>query len=107
MKKFRGITRQPGSQTNEWRAQIVSAGKVEYLGCFASAEQAARAFDNAAFYAAQTQRSRQRKLNFPEEYAQEPFPEQTERTRQIVADLESRVPNPRRSSAQIRHFPDR
>jgi hypothetical protein len=89
----------------------VLGDKVVYLGCIASAEEAARAYDNAAFYAAQTERCRQRQLNFPEEYAQEPFPEPTERTRQVVADLESRVPNQRKSFAQsfaqIRHFPDR
>lgn len=107
MKKFRGVTHQPGSQTNQWRAQIVLGGKVEYLGSFATAEEAARAFDNAAFYAGQTGRCRRTKLNFPEDHAQEPYPPATERTLALIANLEARLPDQRKTSGQIRHFPDR
>jgi len=47
--KFLGVTddlsRNP--QSNSWRAQITKAGKVRFLGRFATGQAAARAYDNA------------------------------------------------------------
>lgn len=44
---FKGVSFH--SQTGKWRAQITVDRKQRYLGLFASAEQAARAYDEAAF----------------------------------------------------------
>lgn len=106
-RKFKGVTPQAGSEKNKWRGQIVLGGKVEYLHSWPTAEEAAKAYDNASFYAAKTGRCRRVKLNFPEAYAHEPYPPPTERTLKLVADLETRVPNRLKTCAQIRHFPDR
>jgi hypothetical protein len=105
--KLKGVTPQAGSKRNQWRAQIVIGREVEYLGCFSSSEEAAKAYDNAAFYAGQTGRCRRTELNFPEDYAQEPYPPPTERTLALIENLEARLPNQRKTSAQLRHFPDR
>jgi hypothetical protein len=73
MQKLLGITFRPKSgMRNPWKAQITRCGKSHYLGSFASAEDAARAYDNAAHYLeAWADGTNQTRLNFPKEWEQE------------------------------------
>ena len=105
-RKYKGVT-QNASKSNPWKAQINLGAKLEYLGSFPASEEAARAYDNAAFYAGRTGRCKRLKLNFPEDYASEPYPEPTEQTLEIIGDVEARMPLKPGCGAQIGYFPDR
>jgi len=59
--KYRGVSRHKGSKSKPWEAQIYIDGKREYLGYYATEEEAARAHDAEGARLGQ-------ELNFPEEW---------------------------------------
>jgi hypothetical protein len=59
--KYRGVNW--NKSNNKWQAQIMCDGKNHYLGSFADAEEAARAYDQAA----RVQHGKTAQLNFPAE----------------------------------------
>lgn len=62
---FKGVSRETGRALKKpWGAYITVAGKFRLIGRFSTAEEAARAYDSAAF----ADRGLDGYLNFPEEY---------------------------------------
>ena len=59
--KYRGIGLDKRRKTKPWRAQITIDGKMQYLGSYATEEEAARAYDAEGARLGQ-------ELNFPEEW---------------------------------------
>lgn len=62
--KYDGVRYVPkASQTNPWQARFACGGKVHHVGCYPTAEAAARAHDKAV-----VEMGADRKLNFPAEW---------------------------------------
>ena len=59
--KYRGVYRHKGKGSRPWEVQIAIDGKRQYLGYYATEEEAARAFDAKAA-------KHGRELNFPDEW---------------------------------------
>ena len=58
--KYRGVSLYKHSKSKPWRAHIKIDGKLKYLGCYATEEEAAGAYDAEAARLGQ-------ELNFPHE----------------------------------------
>lgn len=65
---YRGVTFQRALKTNPWKATILRCGINLYLGSYATAEQAARAYDNGSFHLQNFARHKQPSFNFPVDY---------------------------------------
>lgn len=87
MTKFKGVCPHP-KRSGCWFAQINCAGKNYNLGTFdieqGGEEAAAKAFDNAVYYAAKY-RNEKRDFNFPADWASETVPAPTQVTTELLA----------------------
>src|SRR5262249_27969206 len=70
--------------------------KTYTLSHFTTKEEAARAHDNCAFYAtARELVDREPKLNFPQEYSGDSKPAPTDRTQEVLSDVQDQVNQPK------------
>ena len=89
--KTNGV-RAPREGSKPWRAQLFARGRAHYLGSFHTALEAAKAYDNCAYYLSLCG-YKYRTLNFPEPYTgRKDSPEMTERTRQAVEIYKGSLP---------------
>jgi hypothetical protein len=86
---YRGITQVPKGYKILWKAQISCRGIPYFLGYFNSAEEAARAWDNAVYYLAARGYRAKDQLNFPAEWVDSCVP-MTDKTAEIIAECEAR-----------------
>jgi len=95
--RLRGVTRLPRCKTNPFKAQIALAGVTYHLGVFPDTTEAAKAYDNAAYWCS-LEGARTTGLNFPDDYAKDYTPPPTDLTRAIQAKhralIENRKPMP-------------
>jgi hypothetical protein len=73
--------------TRPWKAQLRALGKYFYLGSYETEEEAAKAFDNAAYWMG-TRGYNYRRLNFPADYETETSPPPTPETLRAQSDFE-------------------
>jgi hypothetical protein len=85
-----GITYVPSNGEKPWRAQTNLADKNYTIGSYETKPEAQRAYDNVAYWVnAQGLVTREKRLNFPQDYESSPLPE-TARTREIILDVMTR-----------------
>src|SRR5690242_12610874 len=76
----------------KWRCQIMRQGLVIFLGAYVTAEEAARAYDNASFYLANWSEQIPR-YNFPSEWTVADPPKISVYSARALAKLKERFPN--------------
>lgn len=87
---YTGVTYCPGNPSKPWKAQVFVNGHCYYLGFFETEDEAARAYDNAAYRINIRKLSaKELQLNFPDEYAVE-APVKNSRTEEVIPKIISR-----------------
>lgn len=77
-------------ESKPWKAQLNARGHNYYLGSYATDEEAADAYDNAAYWLG-LEGYRYKGLNFPDRYKVETCPAPTETTIRVLTHYRARV----------------
>lgn len=88
--QYRGVTRSERLKKHPWITQVVVSGINYYLGNFPEEVEAAKAYDNAAYWFG-LEGFRTGGLNFPEDYAGESTPPPLAQTRKAQAKHRARL----------------
>ncbi len=96
LQPYIGVDFQPRTRNaRKWRSQIIRHGRTFSLGCYLTAEEAGKAFDNAAFYLKDWSNSRANpRFNFPDDWDDENArPNPSDRTLIALGKLRVMLPN--------------
>lgn len=94
METFHGVTflTEAAHSKKKWRVQILRCGKQFYLGTYATAEEACRAWDNCVYYT-RSWAKRETPMNRPDEWEGGELPQPNEFTLKALVKLRELYPS--------------